>query len=68
MIDHGWGVYSGFWHQSEFKVQVGDMVDAGQIIGLVGDTGRSTGAHLHWELWVNGVQVDPLDWLQQEYP
>ncbi len=68
MIDHGWGVYSGFWHQSEFQVQVGDMVNAGQIIGLVGNTGRGTGAHLHWELWVNGVQVDPLDWLNQEYP
>ena len=68
MIDHGWGVYSGFWHQSEFKVQVGDMVTPGQIIGLVGNTGRGTGAHLHWELWVNGVQVDPLDWLQREYP
>ena len=66
--DHGWGVYSGFWHQSEFQVQVGDMVEAGQIIGLVGNTGRGTGAHLHWELWVNGVQVDPLDWLQQEFP
>jgi murein DD-endopeptidase MepM/ murein hydrolase activator NlpD len=68
MIDHGWGVYSGFWHQSEFQVQVGDMVTPGQIIGLVGNTGRGTGAHLHWELWVNGVQVDPLDWLQQTYP
>jgi len=68
MIDHGWGVYSGFWHQSEFKVQVGVMVTPGQIIGLVGNTGRGTGAHLHWELWVNGVQVDPLDWLQQGYP
>ena len=68
MIDHGWGVYSGFWHQSEFQVQVGEMVSAGQIIGLVGNTGRGTGAHLHWELWVNGVQVDPLDWLQREYP
>jgi murein DD-endopeptidase MepM/ murein hydrolase activator NlpD len=68
VIDHGWGVYSGFWHQSEFQVQVGDMVNPGQIIGLVGNTGRGTGAHLHWELWVNGVQVDPLDWLQQEYP
>jgi len=68
IIDHGWGVYSGFWHQSEFQVQVGDTVSAGQIIGLVGNTGRGTGAHLHWELWVNGVQVDPLDWLQQEYP
>ncbi|MGB7874265.1 MAG: LysM peptidoglycan-binding domain-containing protein [Anaerolineales bacterium] len=68
MIDHGWGVYSGFWHQSEFQVQVGDMIEAGQVIGLVGGTGRGTGAHLHWELWVNGVQVDPLDWLQQSYP
>lgn len=68
MLDHGWGVYSGFWHQSEFQVQVGDLVSPGQIIGLVGNTGRGTGAHLHWELWVNGVQVDPLDWLQQEYP
>lgn len=68
VIDHGWGVYSGFWHQSEFRVEVGDMVTPGQIIGLVGNTGRGTGAHLHWELWVNGVQVDPLDWLQQTYP
>jgi murein DD-endopeptidase MepM/ murein hydrolase activator NlpD len=68
IIDHGWGVYSGFWHQSEFKVQVGDIVQQGQIIGLVGGTGRITGPHLHWELWVNGVQVDPLDWLSQPYP
>lgn len=68
VIDHGWGVYSGFWHQSAFKVQVGDMVEQGQVIGLVGGTGRVTGAHLHWELWVNGVQVDPLDWLIQTYP
>ncbi len=68
IIDHGWGVYSGFWHQSEFKVQVGQMVEQGQIIGLVGGTGRVTGAHLHWELWVNGVQVDPMDWLTKVYP
>jgi len=68
ILDHGWGVYSGFWHQSEFKVQVGDLVQQGQTIGLVGGTGRVTGAHLHWEIWVNGVQVDPLDWLNQTYP
>ena len=68
IIDHGWGVYSGYWHQSDVNVQVGDMVEAGQVIGMVGGTGRVTGAHLHWELWVNGVQVDPLDWLQQDYP
>ncbi|GAB4415448.1 MAG: hypothetical protein Kow002_00540 [Anaerolineales bacterium] len=68
IIDHGWGVFSGFWHQSEFIVQTGEMVSTGQVIGIVGDTGRVTGAHLHWELWVNGVQVDPLDWLYGTYP
>jgi hypothetical protein len=68
IIDHGWGVYSGFWHQSAFQVQVGQTVNQGDVIGLVGGTGRVTGAHLHWELWVNGVQVDPLDWLNQPYP
>lgn len=68
IVDHGWGVFSGFWHQSEFDVQIGDMVTQGQVLGLVGGTGRVTGAHLHWELWVNGVQVDPLDWLYNKYP
>ena len=68
IIDHGWGVYSGFWHQSQQFVNVGDMVEQGQVIGLVGGTGRVTGAHLHWEVWVNGVQVNPLSWLEQPYP
>lgn len=68
IIDHGWGVYSGFWHQSQIAVQVGDTVETGQVIGVVGGTGRVTGAHLHWEVWVNGVQVDPLDWLNETYP
>ena len=68
IIDHGWGVYSGFWHQSQILVNVGDIVKPGQVIGLVGGTGRVTGPHLHWEVWVNGVQVNPLDWLNQAYP
>jgi murein DD-endopeptidase MepM/ murein hydrolase activator NlpD len=68
VIDHGWGVYSGIWHQSEILVNVGDVVEQGQVIGLVGGTGRVTGAHLHWEIWVNGVQVNPMDWLNQAYP
>ncbi len=68
IIDHGWGVYSGFWHQSQIMVNVGDTVTQGQVIGLVGGTGRVTGAHLHWDLWVNGVQVNPLNWLNQAYP
>jgi murein DD-endopeptidase MepM/ murein hydrolase activator NlpD len=68
IIDHGWGIYSGFWHQSQILVNVGDMVEQGQVVGIVGGTGRVTGAHLHWEVWVNGVQVNPLDWLNQAYP
>jgi hypothetical protein len=68
MIDHGWGVYSGYMHQSEIQVQAGDRVQAGQIIGLVGASGRVSGPHLHWEIFVAGVQIDPYDWLQQEFP
>lgn len=68
LIDHGWGVYSGFWHQSEILVRMGDTVSAGQVIGKIGATGRITGEHLHWELWVGGVQVDPLQWLEQSIP
>lgn len=75
-IDHGWGVYSGFFHQNSLKVKAGDFVTQGQVIGEVGNTGRvngagdyyGAGAHLHWEVWVNGVQVDPLEWLDNEYP
>lgn len=68
IIDHGWGVYSGFWHQEESFVTVGQSLNIGSLIGKIGGTGRVTGPHLHWELWVNGIQVDPLDWLLQAYP
>jgi murein DD-endopeptidase MepM/ murein hydrolase activator NlpD len=68
IIDHGRGIYSGFWHQSEFHVQVGDRIESGQVIGLVGGTGRITGPHLHWEVWVNGVQVNPITWLSKPFP
>ena len=68
IIDHGWGVYTGYWHQDQILVNVGDHVTAGQLIGKIGDTGRVTGPHLHWEVWVNGIQVNPLDWLGNVYP
>ncbi|MEX1071494.1 MAG: peptidoglycan DD-metalloendopeptidase family protein [Anaerolineales bacterium] len=68
IIEHGWGVYTGYFHQSEILVAVGDQVEIGQVIGLVGGTGRVSGAHLHWEVWVNGVSVEPLDWLARIYP
>jgi murein DD-endopeptidase MepM/ murein hydrolase activator NlpD len=68
IIDHGWGVYSGYWHQSQIAVKVGDIVKEGQLIGYIGNTGRSTGFHLHFEIWVNGAQVDPTDWLTSTFP
>ncbi|HSG43595.1 MAG TPA: peptidoglycan DD-metalloendopeptidase family protein [Anaerolineales bacterium] len=68
VIDHGWGVYTAYDHLSEFRVQVNDLVQPGQVIGLGGSTGRSTGPHLHWEVWVGGVQVNPVDWLARAYP
>lgn len=64
IIDHGWGVYTGYWHQSERYVNLGDWVEARQVIGAVGSSGRVTGPHLHWEVWVNGVPVDPMQWLR----
>jgi murein DD-endopeptidase MepM/ murein hydrolase activator NlpD len=68
VIDHGWGVYTAYDHQSEIFVKPGDLVEPGQPIGLGGATGRTTGPHLHWEVWVGGVQVDPVDWLESVYP
>lgn len=68
IINHGWGIYTGYFHQSEVLVEVGDIVQPGQVIGIVGNTGRSSGAHLHWEIWVGGIQVDPLDWLSNVFP
>ena len=68
ILDHGWGVYTAYLHQSEIRVSPGEMVEAGQTIGLVGATGRVTGPHLHWEVWVGGVPVDPLEWIETAYP
>jgi len=68
IIDHGQGVYSGIYHQSEILVTAGDQTSQGALIGQIGNTGRSTGPHLHWDLWVGGVQVDPLEWLNYSFP
>lgn len=68
VIDHGWGVYSTYSHQSELLVTLGEMVQTGEVIGRAGATGRITGPHLHWEVWVNGVAVDPLQWTQTTFP
>ncbi len=67
IISHGWGVYTGYWHQSRIDVKVGDKVQVGQQIGMVGRTGRVTGPHLHYDLIVGTVEVDPEDWFTSVY-
>lgn len=65
IIDHGEGVYSCYFHMSEFNVKVGDPVIQGQNIGLTGATGRITGPHLHFGFMVQGVQTDPIEFMTQ---
>ncbi len=61
-LDHGWGVTSGYAHLDRWTVEVGQLVDAGAVIGHVGATGAVTGPHLHWEVRVLGVATSPLGW------
>jgi len=68
IIDHGAGAYSNFWHMSQIDVKPGDEVQTGDQLGLVGTTGLSTAAHLHWEIRINQVAVNPLQWTTQVFP
>ena len=67
-IDHGMGVFSGYFHLSQILVEPGQEVALGQIIGRVGSTGLSTGPHLHFEIRLNGYNVSPSQWLQSVFP
>ncbi len=64
LLDHGWGLYSMYFHLSETLVKEGTLVRTGAILGRVGSTGRSTGPHLHWGIRINGARVDPLTLLR----
>lgn len=65
VIDHGGGIYSQYYHLSKLFVKVGDSVKKRDIIGLSGDTGRVSGAHLHYGIAINGVSVDPLSFTKK---
>ncbi len=67
IIDHGAGVLSGYHHLDAEEVAAGDAVEAGQVIGAIGSTGLATGPHLHWEITVWGINVDPLPWTERLY-
>jgi murein DD-endopeptidase MepM/ murein hydrolase activator NlpD len=62
-IDHGGGLATCYGHQSGYAVSAGSSVSQGQVIGYVGNTGHSFGAHLHFEVRINGAPVDPLGYL-----
>ncbi|WP_169238059.1 peptidoglycan DD-metalloendopeptidase family protein [Candidatus Roseilinea sp. NK_OTU-006] len=68
ILDHGRGVFTVYCHLSKFEVEVNQIVNAGDVIGYTGNTGRSLGPHLHFELAVGGVTVNPLAWLERELP
>ncbi len=62
-IDHGNGVSSRYAHLSTVLVKVGEQIKAGDVVAKSGNTGRSTGPHLHYEIRLNGQAVDPMRFL-----
>ena len=65
-VDHGYGIVTRYGHNSKHLVKVGDRVKRGQVVSLVGNTGRSTGPHLHYEILLNGVPVSPKNYILEE--
>ena len=63
IIDHGYGITTLYGHMSKIEVKNGEIVKRGQVIGLVGDTGFSTGPHVHYEVRINGIPVNPMRYL-----
>jgi len=68
MIDHGFGVFSHYFHMSRIDVVAGQTVARGEVIGQVGSTGLSTGPHLHWEMRVGLTPSNPLKWVDLVWP
>jgi len=68
VIDHGLGIFTLYYHLDSFAdVEVGDFIKKGSPIGKIGMTGYATGHHLHWELRVNGIAVDPFQWTKKSF-
>jgi hypothetical protein len=68
MIDHGYGVYSGYSHLSVINVTRGQDITKGQVLGMTGDTGRTSGPHFHWEMAVNGNWIDSVAFVRMWMP
>ena len=59
-IDHGYGIMTRYGHLSRFRASTGQQIRRGDVVGYVGSTGRSTSAHLHYEILLNGKITDPM--------
>ncbi len=68
ILDHGQGVHTGFWHLSAVLVKPGELVEQGQLIGRIGAKGMVTGPHLHWDVRIGMVNVQPQEWLDRAWP
>jgi murein DD-endopeptidase MepM/ murein hydrolase activator NlpD len=67
ILDHGWGVHSGYWHMEEVLAREGQFVEPGDVIGRMGARGMATGPHLHWEIHLGATSVDPMEWVEREW-
>jgi murein DD-endopeptidase MepM/ murein hydrolase activator NlpD len=67
VLDHGGGLFTAYSHMSEIKVRLEDVVEKGSLIGFSGMTGRVTGPHLHWEVFLNGNRINPELLIDLEY-
>ncbi|MBT5027141.1 MAG: M23 family metallopeptidase [Nitrospinaceae bacterium] len=65
-VDHGYGLVTRYGHNSKHLVKVGDRIKRGQVVSLVGSTGRSTGPHLHYEVLLHGVPVNPKNYILED--
>jgi murein DD-endopeptidase MepM/ murein hydrolase activator NlpD len=68
ILNHGQGLISGYFHMTDIHVKPGQFVKQGDLLGTVGETGRVTGPHLHWNIYLNRTKVDPALFIADEIP
>ena len=66
VVDHGQGIHTLYFHLSRFVAEVGQNVSKGAVIAFSGNSGVSSGPHLHWGMSVQNLRVDPMQWVKYE--